>query len=167
MSLIHKRVLNVRKQGLTSKNGTSTSDDRSPDRFVVPTMIIATSAVAASSTILTLFMVDIASAFNVPVGVASQLATVNYAGEFVFSILLSALVVRFKYKSLILAGVLVTVVSAIGNFFAPNFLTMQIFFVLEGIGSVIVSVMSLTLFGDLFSPKKRAKMVSYLRPILK
>ena len=162
MSLIHKRVLNVRKQGLTSKNGTSTSDDRSPDRFVVPTMIIATSAVAASSTILTLFMVDIASAFNVPVGVASQLATVNYAGEFVFSILLSALVVRFKYKSLILAGVLVTVVSAIGNFFAPNFLTMQIFFVLEGIGSVIVSVMSLTLFGDLFSPKKRAKMVSYL-----
>jgi predicted MFS family arabinose efflux permease len=61
-----------------------------------------------------------------------------------------------------LAGVLVTVLSAIGNFYAPDFFTMQIFFVLEGIGSVIVSVISLTLFGDLFSPKKRAKAVSYL-----
>jgi predicted MFS family arabinose efflux permease len=160
--LIHKCVPNVKNQGLASNNGTSTNDDRSHSRLVVPTMIIATSAVAASSTILTLFTVDIASAFNVPVGAASQLATVNYAGEFIFSILLSALVVRFKYKTLILVGVLVTVVSAIGNFFAPNLLTMQFFFVLEGIGSVIVSVMSLTLFGDLFSPKKRAKMVSYL-----
>ena len=129
-------------------------------------MIIATAAIAASSTILTLFMVDIASAFNVPVGVASQLATVNHAGEFIFSILLSVIVVRVRYKSLILVGVLVTLVSAVGNFFAPNLLTMQIFFLLEGIGSVIVGVMSLTLFGDLFSPKKRAKAVSYLAATL-
>jgi len=125
-------------------------------------MIIATAAVSTSTTILTLFMVDIAKTFNVSVGIASQLATINYAGEFIFSILLSVLAVRFRYKHLILAGVLVTVVSAIGNFYAPDFFTMQIFFVLEGIGTVIVSVMSLTLFGDLFSPKKRARAVSYL-----
>ena len=61
-----------------------------------------------------------------------------------------------------MAGVLVTIISAIGNFYAPDFFTMQIFFLLEGIGSVIVGVMSLTLFGDLFSPKKRARAVSYL-----
>jgi predicted MFS family arabinose efflux permease len=111
-------------------------------------------------------MVDIAKTFNVSVGIASQLATVNRAGEFIFSILLSFLVVRFRYKHLILTGVFVTVVSAIGNFYAPDFFTMQIFFLLEGIGSVIVSVMSLTLFGDLFSPKKRAKAVSYLAATL-
>ena len=166
MALIHKRVPNVRNQAVTHNNGTSTTDSKSPDRLVIPAMIIATAAISASSTILTLFIVDIASAFNVSVGVASQLATVNNAGEFIFSILLSVMVVRFRYKSLILAGVLVTVVSAIGNFFAPNLLTMQIFFVLEGIGSVIVGVMSLTLFGDLFSPKKRAKAVSYLAATL-
>jgi predicted MFS family arabinose efflux permease len=166
VALIHKRVPNVRNQAVTHNNGTSTTDSKSPDRLVIPAMIIATAAISASSTILTLFIVDIASAFNVSVGVASQLATVNNAGEFIFSILLSVMVVRFRYKSLILAGVLVTVVSAIGNFFAPNLLTMQIFFVLEGIGSVIVGVMSLTLFGDLFSPKKRAKAVSYLAATL-
>jgi predicted MFS family arabinose efflux permease len=129
-------------------------------------MIIATAAVSASTTILTLFMVDIAKTFNISVGIASQLATVNHAGEFIFSILLSVLVVRFRYKSLILAGVMFTVISAIGNFYAPDFFTMQIFFVLEGIGSVVVGVMSLTLFGDLFSPKKRAKAVSYLAATL-
>jgi predicted MFS family arabinose efflux permease len=166
VTLIHKRISNVRKQAVTRNNGTSTTDSESPDRLVIPAIIIATAAISTSTTILTLFTVDIASAFNVSVGVASQLATVNNAGEFIFSIVIAVFVVRFRYKSLILTGVLVTVVSAIGNFFAPNILTMQIFFALEGIGSVIVGVMSLTLFGDLFSPKKRAKAVSYLAATL-
>jgi DHA1 family inner membrane transport protein len=134
----------------------------SPRRLLVPSMVIATAAVSVSSSILTLFLVDVASTFNVSVGIASQLATVNHAGEFVFSILLSVLAVRFRYKPLILAGILFALVSAIGNFFAPDFFTMQIFFVMEGIGTVLVSVMSLTLFGDVLSPKKRAKAVSYL-----
>ncbi|MCZ2809345.1 MAG: MFS transporter [Candidatus Bathyarchaeota archaeon] len=134
----------------------------SPRRLLVPSMVIATAAVSVSSSILTLFLVDVASTFHVSVGIASQLATVNHAGEFVFSILLSILAVRFRYKPLILAGILFALVSAIGNFLAPDFFTMQIFFVMEGIGTVLVSVMSLTLFGDVLSPKKRAKAVSYL-----
>jgi hypothetical protein len=44
--------------------------------------------------------VDVASTFNVFVGVASQLATVNYAGEFVFSLLMGILAIRFRHKPL-------------------------------------------------------------------
>jgi len=137
-------------------------DKGTPSRLLIPAMVIATAAVSVSSSILTLFLVDVASTFHISVGIASQLATVNQAGEFVFSILLSVLAVRFRYKPLILAGILFALVSAIGNFLAPDFFTMQIFFVMEGIGTVLVSVMSLTLFGDALSPKKRARAVSYL-----
>jgi DHA1 family multidrug resistance protein-like MFS transporter len=136
--------------------------EESPKRLLVPAMVVATAAVSVSSGILTLFLVDIASTFHVSVGIASQLATVNYAGEFVFSLLMSVLAVRFRYKPLILAGVLFVLVSAIGNFLAPDFVTMQIFCGMEGIGTVIVGVMSFTIFGDVFSPQKRAKAVSYL-----
>lgn len=129
-------------------------------------MVIGTAAVSASSGILTLFTVDMASTFNVSVGVASQLATINYAGEFVFSLLMGILAVRFRYKPLIIAGVFFVGVSTIGNFLAQDFAMMQIFFALEGIGSVIFGVMSLTLFGDVFPPQKRAKAVSYVTTAL-
>ena len=136
------------------------------ENLLIPAMIIGTAAVSASAGILTLFTVDMASTFNVSVGVASQLATVNYAGEFVFSLLMGILAVRFRHKPLLIAGVLFVIISTIGSFLAPDFAAMQLFFAMEGVGTVIFGVMSLTLFGDLFPPKKRAKAVSYIATAL-
>lgn len=139
---------------------------RRQENLLIPAMIIGTAAVSASAGILTLFTVDMASTFNVSVGVASQLATVNYAGEFVFSLLMGILAVRFRHKPLLIAGVLFVIISTIGSFLAPDFATMQLFFAMEGVGTVIFGVMSLTLFGDLYPPKKRAKAVSYIATAL-
>jgi DHA1 family inner membrane transport protein len=142
------------------------AERRRQESSLILAMVIGTAAVSASTGILTLFTVDIASAFNVSVGVASQLATVNYAGEFVFSLLMGILAVRFRHKPLLIAGVLFVTFSTIGSFLAPDFATMQIFFAMEGVGTVVFGVMSLTLFGDVFPPKKRAKAVSYVTTAL-
>jgi predicted MFS family arabinose efflux permease len=136
------------------------------ENLLVTAMVIGTAAVSASTGVLTLFTVDVASTFNVSVGVASQLATVNYAGEFVFSLLMGILAIRFRHKPLLIAGVLFVIISTVGSFLAPDFATMQIFFAMEGIGTVVFGVMSLTLFGDVFPPKKRAKAVSYVTTAL-
>jgi predicted MFS family arabinose efflux permease len=136
------------------------------ENLLIPAMVIGTAAVSASTGILTLFTVDMASTFNVSIGVASQLATINYAGEFVFSLLMGILAIRFRHKPLIITGVLFVTVSTIGSFLAPDFATMQIFFALEGVGTVIFGVMSFTLFGDVFPPRKRAKAVSYVTTAL-
>jgi len=141
-------------------------DKVTPSRLLIPAMIITTAAVHASSGILTLFTMEIATSFHVSLGVASQLATINYAGEFIFALLMGVLAVRFRYKPLILIGVLFVIVSTVGSFLAPDFVLMQIFFAMEGIGTVIFGVMSLTLFGDVFPPKKRAEAVSYITTAL-
>jgi predicted MFS family arabinose efflux permease len=137
-----------------------------PGRLLVPALVIGTASVSVSITMLQLFLVDTGSTFHVSVGVASQLATFNYAGELVSALLMGVLAVRFRYKPLILAGMLFVLFSAVGSFFAPDFSTMQIFFALEGIGTVMFSVMSFTLVGDAFAPQKRAKAVSYLMAAL-
>ena len=134
----------------------------SPNRLFIPALVVATASVSVSNGILTLFVVDVASTFHVPVGVASQLATVNNAGALFFGLLMSVLVVRFRHKFLMLAGALVTIIAAIGNFFTPALFIMQIFFVIEGIGSAIVGIMSPTLIGDLLPLKNRASPVSYV-----
>lgn len=112
--------------------------------------------------ILQLFMVDLASTFDVSVGVATQLATANYAGEFISALLIGALVVRFRYKPLIIAGMLLVLFSAMGAFLAPNFVSMQVFLAMEGLGTGMFVPMARTVIGDSFAPQRRSKAVSYL-----
>jgi predicted MFS family arabinose efflux permease len=136
--------------------------------FLVPALIVSTMSVSVSISILQLFMVDAGSTFHISVGIASQLATVNHAGEFISALLIGALVVRFNYKSLILAGILLVSISAIGGFLAPDFVTMQIFLALEGLGTGMFIPMSRTVIGDAFAstPQRRTKMMSYLMATL-
>jgi predicted MFS family arabinose efflux permease len=144
----------------------SVAENEPRGRLLVPALVIGTASVSVSITMLQLFLVDIGSTFNVSVGAASQLATFNHAGELVSALLTGVLVVRFRYKPLILAGMLLVLFSAIGSFLAPDFATMQVFFAMEGFGTIMFSVMSYTLIGDAFAPQRRAKAVSYLMAAL-
>ena len=135
-------------------------------RLLIPTLIIGTMSVNISIGVLQLFMVDVASTFHVPVGVASQLAAANYVGEFISALLIGVLVVRFRYKPLILAGMVLVIFSAIGSFLAPDFAMMQILLVLEGLGTGMFIPMSRTIIGDTFTPQRRSKAVSYLMAAL-
>lgn len=137
------------------------SERVTPSRLLIPAMAVGFVSIAITDALLTIFSVDIASAFKVPVGIVLQLSTINNLGMFIFSLLMGALVVRFKLRPLLLAGVFFVIVSAVGNFLAPNFLTMVFFFLMEGIGSVLFLVMGQTLFGNVFNQKKRAKAISF------
>lgn len=142
------------------------SEKVSASRLLIPALVIGAMSVSISKTMLQLFMVDVGSTFNVSVGVASQLATANYAGELVSALLIGALIVRFRYKPLILAGMLLVLFSAIGGFLAPDFATMQIFLAMEGLGTVMFIPISLTVIGDSFTPERRHKALSYLTAAL-
>jgi predicted MFS family arabinose efflux permease len=120
---------------------------------------------------LTLVTVDIAMTFfgnaqPAALGAAAQISTVNSAAVVVFALLMGVLAVRFKHKSLLLVGMLLVVISAIGSFLAPTFLLMQIFYALEGGGTAMVGIMGITLVGDLLPLQKKAKAVSYLVAVI-
>jgi MFS family permease len=139
-------------------------------RLFLPSLIVAISSVNASNSIIALLASDIAKTFfgsSNPANVAAvgQLSTVNAAAEVVFALLLSVLVIRFRYKPLLLVGVIFVVVSAVGSFFAPTLLSLQLFYAAEGIGSVMVTVLAFTLIGDSLSADKKTKAISYVRSV--
>jgi predicted MFS family arabinose efflux permease len=135
-------------------------------RMFVPSLAVSGFAVSISAPMLSLLTLDIASTFNVSVGVAAQLSTVNNLFEIIFALAMGALAVRFRHKSLLLIGTLLVVVSAIIGFFAPTLALMQISFALEGGGTVMVSIMSLALIGEFLPTQKKAKAVSYVFAIV-
>jgi predicted MFS family arabinose efflux permease len=122
--------------------------------LLVPALVIGTMSVSVSN-LLQLFLVDIGNTFNVSVGVASQLATVNHAGEFISALAMGVLAVRFRYKPLILAGMLLVLFSAIGGFLAPDFVTTRLiysiafyreFFSVSRDLTVVISMATLVVF---------------------
>lgn len=136
-------------------------------RFLVPTLAVAYFSSSFSNIIVSLLAVDIAKTFfgdssGVAMGLTSQLNTFNAVATVIFAITLSFLAIRFRYKSLFILGIVFVLISAVGCFLAPSLLTLQIFFAIEGAGSIIVWIMATTIIGDVLSQEKKAKAISYL-----
>jgi DHA1 family inner membrane transport protein len=136
-------------------------------KWFLATLSIAVFSTGLANSILALFATDMAKTFfgsASTVGVASvtQLSSINMAAEVIGAIILSILVIKFRHKRMLFAGAIFIVISAIGSFLSPNLFSLQFFYALEGVGSVIISVISMTLIADALPPNQRAKVISYL-----
>ncbi len=143
------------------------NEKESPGKLFLPSLVFSFFAVSISAPMLVLLTVDMAKTFfgnaqPASVGAVAQVSAVNSAAEVVFALLMGVLAVRFRHKSLLLIGVLLLFISAVGSFFAPTLLLLQVFYALEGGATVIVGIMGLTLVGEYLPSQRKAKAVSYL-----
>lgn len=110
---------------------------------------------------MSLLLVDIGSTFNASVSVMSQINTSYSIAAFVFALLMGILSVRFKHKTLLIIGVLLTLVSALGFYFAWDFTVILASYSLSGIGGAMISPTVLTLIGEHIPLVKRANAVGW------
>src|SRR5512136_451808 len=94
-------------------------------RLFIPALVIAFFSATISIPILLLLTVNFAETFlgsgaPAAIGLASQTATLNGLGELVFALFMGFLAVRFRHKALLLTGIVLVALSAVGNFFAPT-----------------------------------------------
>ncbi len=139
---------------------------KAPGRLFIPAVVLPFFATFMANGIIILLLTDITTTFfgsatPTTLGIAGQLSTFNSATEAIFSVLMGFLAIRFRHKPLFLTGVLLIAISALGNFLAPTFMIMQIFFALEGIGTVLVAITGYSLLGDILPSDKKTKAVSY------
>jgi len=139
----------------------------SPGRMFIPSLAVASLADGLSSVIVGLLIAEIALTFlgssdRASVAVVGQIGTVVNAVQVIFALFMSYLVVRFRHRSLLLVGLLLISVSALGSALAPNLVTLGLFSVMDGIGSIMLGIMSFTIIGELLVFKKKAQVISYL-----
>jgi MFS transporter, DHA1 family, inner membrane transport protein len=137
-----------------------------PKRLFIPSLTLLVFIINISSAVLSLFLPEIAKTFlgsenKVAIGIVSQTSTVNSAAEVALAFIMSVLAIRFRHKSLLLVGAILVVFSNVGSYLAPDLITFQIFFALEGAGSVMVSILAITLIGDTLPFNKKARAVSW------
>ena len=136
-------------------------------KWFLAALAIATFSTGMANSTLTIFATDIARSFfgsasYVQIASVTQLSTINMAAEVIGAILLSILAIKFRHKRLLSIGTFFIFVSAVGSYLAPNLLTLQVFFALEGVGSVIIGVIAAVLIVESLPANQRAKFISYL-----
>jgi predicted MFS family arabinose efflux permease len=140
----------------------NTEEKGSPGTLFLPSLVISYFATGPLALSVALFLVDIGNAFNVPVGVMGQINTPYSVVAFIFALFMGILSVRFKHKPLLLIGLLLISISALGCLLAPDFTVMLVSYSLSGLGWAMVSPMSVTLIGEHFPLEKRASAIGWI-----
>jgi DHA1 family inner membrane transport protein len=156
-----------RPPGKAAETETLGLTEKAPGRRLVPAIVIAVFALSIASPTLTVLTREIATTFfgsatQATVGITAQLSTITNAAQVVTGVLMSFLAIRFGHKSLLMTGILLQLISAAGAFLAPNFFGMQVFFAIDGIGSVMLAIAAITLIGDFVPQNRKAKTISYI-----
>ena len=132
-----------------------TGEKGSSGRTILPSLVIARCVVSPPLIVTGLLLIEIGNTFGVPVGVAGQIRTASSILGIIFALLMGVLTVRFNHKSLLLTGLLIYSISALGCSSAPNFAVMLIVYSLTGLGFAMVISMVTTLIGELLPVEKR------------
>jgi len=136
-------------------------EKKTPRRLFVPALALTSYAEQNLNMFSSLFLLDIALTFGVSVGVASQIAMISSIASMIVGLLMSVLSVRFNHKSLLLAGASIITMGILGCFLSPSFTYMQIFYPLDGVGSIIAMSMAYALIGRFLPLEKRSKVIGW------
>lgn len=144
-----------------------TGNKQAPSKLFTPSLVLSVFAASVSTPILTLLLTEIAESFfgtatSATTGISAQLSTATSIAEVAMGLLLGFLALRIKHKSLLLVGLTFVTTSSIGSFVAPTFAIFQAFFILEGVGTIMVVIMALSLVGDTLTINQKPKAVSYI-----
>jgi DHA1 family inner membrane transport protein len=75
---------------------------------------------------------------------------------------MGAISVKFKHKTLLISGILLIAISAVGCWITPNFLFLLLVFPLAGIGTAMVQPMTNALVGEHLPREKRSGAIGWM-----
>ena len=128
----------------------------------LPSLVIASFASGPISVLVALLLIDIGNTFNTSVGITGQVNTTYSAAAFVSAMLVGALSIKFKHKSLLLVGLALIILSAVGCYLALDFTSFLISYSLSGAGFAVVTPMTFALVGEHISLEGRAHAVGWV-----
>jgi DHA1 family inner membrane transport protein len=143
-------------------NGESIENPPQTGRMVLPTLFMSRFVTGIPGIISGLLLIEIGATFGSSVGITGQISTASSIIRVVAALIMGVLSVRYSYKSLLIAGLLLYLVAAAGSGFAVNFGMLILFFMLNGPAFAIVNPMTNTIVGEYFPKEKRTSIIGWL-----
>ena len=126
------------------------------NRLLIPSLFISQLSTRPAGILMGFILMELAQTFGTTVGIAGQIVTAASLAGMVVSPFLAALSIRYKPRTLLLAGIALITVSSLGCSFAFNYASMLIFYSLSGLGAAMVTPMIMTIIGEKIPEDKRS-----------
>ena len=137
-------------------------ESESYPRLVLPSMVLSRFVIQSPQALLGLLLIDIGVSFGLPVGIMGQIMTAYSLSGFIMAILMGILSVRFRHRNLILAGLGLRVISAIGCIYVQDYNMIFVLYLLNGFGTGLIAPMTMTLIAEHLPKEKRARAISWV-----
>lgn len=137
----------------------SESEREPSSRLMLLSFMVSSFSTQPSGLITGLLLVDIGLTFGVQVGVSGQIRTLSSVVGVFTALLLGVVSVRVRSRTLLLAGLGLQVVSAVGCFAAWDFTSMLVLYSLNGIAVTMIMPMVNTLIGEHFPQDRRSRIL--------
>jgi len=139
----------------------SESERKPSSRLMLLSFMVSSFSTQPPGLITGLLLVDIGLTFGVQVGVSGQIRTLSSVVGVFTALLLGVVSVRVRSRTLLLAGLGLQVVSAVGCFAAWDFTSMLVLYSLNGIAVTMIMPMVNTLIGENFPQDRRSRILGW------
>jgi DHA1 family putative efflux transporter-like MFS transporter len=136
-------------------------DAPSLGRLFLPSLFTSNLVSGVPIIISGILLVDIGESFGYPVGVAGQISTAFSVITIIFALALGVLSTRYAPRTLLTAGLLLNVISAIGSYTSTSFPMLILTYSLTGISSAIVFPMTATIIGERLPPERSSSALGW------
>ena len=134
-------------------------DEIHRNRLLIPSLYVSQLSTRPAGILMGFILMELAQTFGTTVGIAGQIITAASLAGMIVSPFLAALSIRYRPRTLLLAGVTLIAVSALGCSFAPSYATMLLFYSLSGLGAAMVTPMIMTIIGERIPEERRARTI--------
>jgi len=124
-------------------------------RLLLPALFVAIYANWTPLVISGLLLIEIAQSFNAPVGITGQMSTLSSTLAILGAILAGLISSKYSPRKILLAGLVLHLVSALGCGLATSLSVLFIAFAASGLALAIVGPMISTLVGEHIPTKDR------------
>lgn len=132
------------------------------ENLLLGSLTLSRFAIQPPFLIASLLLLEIGNSYGFSVGVTGQLSTAAALVAAISALLTTAISVRVRHKRILLMGLFICVLSAVGSSIALNFPMLLVFFSLSGLGFALTDPMVYSLVGEHFNLKKRAKAIGWV-----
>ncbi len=138
------------------------SEEKGTTKFLVPSLFISQLTTRPAGILTGFILIDIAQTFGTSVGVAGQIITAASIAGMIVSPFLAALSIKYKPRTLLLAGITLITLSALGCSFSFSYASMLLLYSLNGLGAAMVTPMVMTIIGDKIPEERRSGVIGLI-----
>lgn len=135
---------------------------RNQTKFLVPSLFFSQLATRPSGILTGFILIEMGLTFGTTVGVMGQIITASSIIGMIAAPIMAALSIKYRQRSLLLTGIALITISALGCSVAPNYTAMLLSFSLNGLGTAMVGPMVMSLVGEHLPQERRSGAIGLI-----